>query len=114
MTSLHFPKTLRAAAVALALGGTAFTGMPVQAQDVDLNFRFGGPGFEFRFGDGRRHCMTNREVRRELRARGYDDIRFRDRRGRVVVVFAERGRRDYRITFDTCRGRILDRDRLRR
>jgi hypothetical protein len=31
-----------------------------------------------------------------------------------VIVRAERGPRDYRITVDACRGRIIDIDRIRR
>ena len=58
--------------------------------------------------------MSDREVRRNLQRQGYRDIRFLDRRGRIVHVHAEMGRRDYRIAYDTCRGRIIDRDRIRR
>src|SRR5687767_14437281 len=75
MTVLNIPKVLRAAAVAFALGGTAVTAMPVQAQDADFSVRFGTPGFSFRFGDDDR-CMTNRQVRRDLRADGYREIQF--------------------------------------
>lgn len=119
MTVLNMSKIIRAAAVALAIGGTAFTAMPAQAQP-SVEFRFGGPGFGVEFGTDRRggswgrHCMSNPEVRRDLRRDGYRDIRFLDRRGRIVHVHAERGRRDYRIAYDTCRGRIIDRDRIRR
>jgi hypothetical protein len=122
MTVLNIPKTLRAAAVAVALAGTAFTAMPAQAShfnshvDADINFRFGFPGFSFRFGDDfdRRHCISDRQVRRDLRRDGYREIRFIDRRGRYVQVVAELGNRDYIITYDTCRQRIVDRDRIRR
>lgn len=117
MTVLN--QTLKAAVVALALGGTAITAMPAQAQsrpNVDFNFQFGTDGFRFGVGNDHpgRHCMADREVRRDLRRAGYDDIRFIDRRGRIVEVLAELGRRDYRIAYDTCRGRIVDRDRIRR
>lgn len=112
--------TLKAAAIALALAGTSLTVPPAQAQsgpNVDFNFRFGGPGFSFGFGNDfrpGRFCMSDPQVRRALRADGYRDIRFFDRRGRIVQVVASLGRRDYRIAFDTCRGRIVDRVRIRR
>jgi hypothetical protein len=118
MTVLNMPKTLRAAAVAVALAGSVFTAMPAQAQnvDADVTFRFGTPGFSFRFGDGDRDCMSPREVRRDLRADGYREIQFFDRRGRIVHLTAELQRpgrdRDYRIAYDTCIGRIIDRDRI--
>ena len=119
MTVLSFPKIIRAAAVAIALGGTVVTAVPVQAQP-SIEFRFGGPGFGFHFdtdrrrGDWRRHCMSNPQVRRDLRRDGYRNIRFFDRRGRIVHVTARLGRRHYVIAYDTCRGRIVDRDRIRR
>ncbi len=120
MTVLNIPKTLRAAAVTVALAGSVFTAMPVQAQNVDLDFRFRVPGLSFSFGDGDRNrrgfCLSPREVRRDLRSDGYREIRFLDRRGRIVHLTAELQRRgpdrDYRIAYDTCRGRIIDRDRI--
>jgi hypothetical protein len=125
MTVLNFPKIIRAAAVAVALGGTVIAAAPVQAHSVQsgpsVEFRFGGPGFGFHFDTDRRggrhwvrDCMTNREVRRDLRRDGYRNIRFFDRRGRIVEVTASLGRRHYEIAYDSCRGRIVDRDRIRR
>lgn len=108
--------TLRAAAIGIALAGTAVTAMPAQAQpQVEFGFHFGGggPGWH---GGGRpdRYCLSDRDVRQLVRSQGYRDIRFADRRGRIVTVRAERGPRDYRITVDACRGRIIDVDRIRR
>jgi len=112
--------TLRAALVGIALAGTAVTAMPAQAQPtVEFGFHVGPGGGGWHVGrPGRpgpdRFCMSDREVRRLVQRNGYRDIRFTDRRGRVVTVRAERGRADYRITVDTCRGRIIDVDRIRR
>lgn len=123
MTVLNPSKLIKAAAVALVLGGTTVTAMPAMAQSSpSVEFRFGGPGFGFHFDSDRRHgrwdwgrnCMSDPQVRRDLRRDGYRNIRFLDRRGRIVHVYAELGRRDYRIAYDSCRGRILDRDRIRR
>jgi hypothetical protein len=104
--------TLKAAAVALTIAGTAMSVAPAQAQS--FNFSFGNNGVQFGIGNGRPgiSCMSDPQVRRDLRADGYREIRFFDRRGRVVQVRAELGRRDYRIAYDTCRGRIIDRDRI--
>ena len=112
MSVLNLPKTLRAAVVSIALAGAVFTALPAQAQSVE--FRFGGPGFSVQLsdGDGRRHCLSDRQVRRDLRQDGYREIRFFDRRGRIVQLTAERRNRDYEIAYDTCRGRIVDRDRI--
>ena len=82
MTKLTLSRTLRAAAVVLALGGTAFTAMPAQAQSPSVEFRFGGPGFGFSFDTDRRrghhwgrHCISDPQVRRDLRRDGYRNIR---------------------------------------
>ena len=106
--------TLKAAAVALTLAGTAMSAAPAQAQSFNFSFGSGGGGVHFGIGNGRPnyHCLTDRQVRRDLRADGYREIRFFDRRGRIVQVTAELGRRDYQIAYDTCRGRIVDRDRI--
>lgn len=100
---------IRATVLALALGGATLTAMPAQAQPtVEFNFSIGGDRFH------QRHCLTDPQVRKLLRWQGYREIRFTDRRGRIVQVRAERGRADYRVTVDTCRGRIVDVDRIRR
>lgn len=120
MTKLSLAKMLRAAVVALALGGTSMTAAPAMAHSpsphVDFEFRFGTPGFKWHFDSDRHHrrdCMTNKQVRRDLRRDGYRNIRFLDRGGRYVQVIAKQGRRTYLITYDSCRGRIADRDRIR-
>jgi hypothetical protein len=116
-------KVTRAAALALVLAGTGFAAMPAQAASakshsgaqVEFDIRIGVPGFKFRFGDhdrNFRHCLTNREVRRDLRDRGYREIRFVDRRGRIVHVEAERRNNDFLIAYNTCSGKIVDRDRI--
>ena len=101
--------TTRAVVLALALGGATLTAMPVQAQpSFSFEFNIGGDRFH------QRYCLRDNQVRRLLRQEGFRDIRFVDRSGRIVQVRAERGHRDYRITVDACRGRILDIDRVRR
>jgi hypothetical protein len=99
----------RAAVLSIALAGATLTAMPVQAQpSFSFEFNIGGDRFK------QRYCLSDNQVRRLLRWQGYREIRFIDRDGRIVQVRAERGRRDYRITVDTCRGRIIDIDRIRR
>jgi hypothetical protein len=112
----HSIKTFMCAAViGLALAGSAVVAMPAQAApSFSFGFHVGG-GHHGGYRPGpSRHCLTNPEVRRLLNRHGYDRIRFIDRRGRIVAVRAERGRGDFRVTVDSCRGRIVDVDRLRR
>jgi hypothetical protein len=115
--------TGRAAIIALALGASAVTAMPAQAQSGNPSFNFqfgiqgGGDNFSYRFDNGRRlkrECLTNNEVRRGLRRLGWDNIRFVDRRGVRVKVVADWGSRTYAMTINRCTGRVTDIERLRR
>jgi hypothetical protein len=115
--------TGRAALIALALGASAFTAMPAQAQSGNPSFNFqfgiqgGGDSFSYRFDNGRRHrgeCLTNNEVRRGLQRMGWDNVRFVDRRGVRVKVVADWGRRTYAMTINKCTGRVTDIERLQR
>jgi hypothetical protein len=123
MRVTNLAKAARAAVLTIVLAGGGLAAVPAQAShykshtgaQVEFDFRIGGPGFRFEFGDHDRdfrYCMSLRDVRRDLRDRGYRDIHFVDRHGRIVQVEAERRGRDYLITYDRCRGRIIDRDRI--
>jgi hypothetical protein len=104
-----FKSATRAAVLAVALAGATLTTLPAQAApQVSFSFSIGGEHFK------QRHCMRDSQVRQLLRWHGFRDIRFTDRRGRIVQVRAERGRADYRIAVDSCRGRIIHIDRIRR
>lgn len=104
-----FKTATRAAVLAIALAGATLTTLPAQAApQVSFSFSIGGDHFK------QRHCLSDPQVRKLLRWQGYRQIRFTDRRGRIVQVRAERGRADYRIAVDSCRGRIVDIDRIRR
>lgn len=121
--NLNLKNAGRAAVVALTLGATAFTAVPAQAQSGSPSFSFnfgingGGDSFSFGINNGRqirRACLTNNEIRRGLRARGWDDITFLDRRGNRVTVLADWGRRTYKMVINRCTGRVSDIDRVYR
>jgi len=113
----------RALAVALVVGAGAMSAVaPVQAQGFGIQVGPGGggvyvnPGFTPDRGRDRGpRCdfLSDREIERNLRDRGYRDISVRGR-GPVVDVTARQDGRYYSITFDACRGRILERERIRR
>jgi hypothetical protein len=100
----------RAAVIGIVLAGTSLSAMPAAqaAPSFSFSFNIGGDRFV------QRYCLTDRQVRRLLQWHGYRDIRFIDRRGKIVSVRAEKGRRDYRVTVNNCTGRIIDVDRIRR
>ena len=113
-------KSGRAAIVALTLAAATFTAMPA-AQAQSFNFEFGiqGGGNNFSYGIDRgrrvqRECLTNNELRRGLQRRGWDNIRFVDRRGVRVKVVADWRRSTYAMTINRCNGRVTDIERLRR
>ena len=78
-------KTIGAAIIALS----TLAAVPASAGDVTVQFGFGSPGYGWHDGRGggwrdhgpRRHELSPQEVRRELRERGYRQIRYFDRRG---------------------------------
>jgi hypothetical protein len=112
-------RSSRAAIVALTLGATAFTAMPVQAQSFNFEFGIqgGGNSFSYGFDNGRRikrDCLTTNEIRRGLRRAGFDDIRFVDRQGIRVRVIADFGRRTFSMTINRCTGRVSNIERVRR
>lgn len=112
----RFPKLttlIRSAVVALAVGGAAITAVPAQAAPPSIDFHFGFGGGGVSIGGGR-YCLSDRQVRYFLRYQGYDDVRFFDRRGRIVGVTAERHRKAYRVWVDTCRARIVEVKRVHR
>jgi len=109
------PTILRSAVLALALGGATLGAVTVPAQaapaaTVDLHFGFGGGGIHI---GGGKYCLSDRQVRKLLQWQGYHDIRFFDRKGRIVGVRAEKHNRDYRVWVDTCRARIVSVERIR-
>ncbi|HWA17992.1 MAG TPA: hypothetical protein VG757_03270 [Devosia sp.] len=135
MTMLHTIKTTgRAALVAVALGATAFTAMPVQAAEPSGSFSLqfgngGGPkyfghGFGFGFGNGNgsiqlhfgdrdffNYCLTNRQIERGLDNRGFDRVRIVKSGERKVIAVGKWGSRWYEMRVDRCTGKV---DRVKR
>ncbi len=127
MTMKNTLKTgLRAGVVALALAGSAIVGVaPAQAQSnfgFSLNFGNGGPSLnggpkgnvELRFGDRDyfKFCLTNAQIERGIRNRGYRDVQIvrEDRRNDKVYAVARKGRDYFSMRIDRCTGKV---DRIR-
>lgn len=122
--------TARAALAALVISSAAVTAMPAQAAGpANFGFSFNsGNGLSFFITDGqhqrqlgkkhkqvRRACLTNQQIRRDLRHSGFHNIKFNKNNGKKVRVTAVRGRWVYKLRVNRCNGNVatLDRDRLR-
>jgi hypothetical protein len=113
----------RALLVAAIVGtGTMAAAAPAMAQgsgSLSFNFSVNSGNGSFSFGNGpwpRNFCMSNNELRRELRAEGFRDIEIYQSNRRTAFVEAEKGRWEYDLRVNKCNGNIvvLDRERIRR
>lgn len=91
--------TIAAAVISLA----AFTAAPANA-GISFEFGFDGPSYSHYYGK-----LSPWEVRRILRHRGYHDIDFVDRHGRIYKLTATRHGDDYFIVVDAYSGEIIHR-----
>jgi hypothetical protein len=117
------------ATVAAALGATALTAAPAQAQSFHFGINSGnnhGPSFSFGIGNDHhrypghnyyrpgRYCLTANQLENRIERQGYHRVRITEAGRNRSTVRAVRGNWLYRLTVDSCSGAILDRDRLRR
>jgi hypothetical protein len=58
-------------------------------------------------------CMTDRQIRQAIAARGYSDISLNVAGDRRIQVRATEGRTVYLLDFDFCNNTIIDRQALR-
>ena len=110
MTMLNTLKsTGRAALVAVALGATAFTAMPVQAApqssfSLQLN---GGNGMQFGNDDFFNYCLTNKQIRYALQDYGFTKVQIVKKiNDRKVVVVASYHGVWYEMRVDRCTGKV--------
>ena len=105
---------MRAAALALALGATGLAGAPAQAQGFTFGFHIGDEDGFFIRRPLRLCLLTDSQLRRAIRQQGYHDIFLNVANNNRIQVRATKGAWVYLLTVNSCTGRILDRDRLRR
>ena len=95
--------------------GTLVAAVPANAANLSIqigNSGWNGHGYH-QSHDRWDRGVSPREVRRILRHRGFNEIRFLDRQGRIYVARAEDRRgRDYRIIVSARNGAIIDIDRV--
>lgn len=113
-------KTGRAAVVALALGAATVSAIPAPAMAQSPSFSFsidlGGADLRLRHGEvARKFCLTNKQIRRGLRAEGFRnvDILGGIGRNRVEVIASFRGR-FYLLVVNRCTGKVRIIERLGR
>jgi hypothetical protein len=106
-------KTIRTAAILMALA--ALPAMPAPALAQSFGF-----GFGFHYDDDRpvrfpRLCiLTDRGLRDAIEDQGYENIYLNVPIGRYVQARASRGNWVYLLKVNACTGTIVDRERLRR
>jgi hypothetical protein len=127
MMPAKFKTVIRAAIVALALGGSGVATIPAQAQQgpafsFNLNIPGGQGAVTFGGGNGlgsqngpRQRCLTNREIRRGIEANGYERVEVRRelQRNRVEVD-GQNGNWLYSMRVDKCSGEVDRLERIRR
>lgn len=121
MDMLHtFKTSARAAAIALALGATAFTAMPAQAAPTSsfslqlgnggMQFGNGNGGITLFFGNGNNYinyCLTNGQVKAQLMQKGFKNVQIVKKlnNNRVVAVGRYYGTW-YEMRVDRCTGKV--------
>jgi hypothetical protein len=123
-----FKNSGRAVLVALVMGATAVTAMPVQAAEPNFNFQLGigdnggVMGFElnkknnnFKKWKPIKKCLSNGQVENGLEWYGFDDADVVKNLGKNrVAVIAEWNNRFYSMTVDKCSGEVYNVKRLKK
>lgn len=111
-------KYLGAAALALSLGAIA---APAQAQGFGFQISPPDSNFSFGFNIGRPgnpnrpgRCISTRSLDNAIADQGFRRVRIVDIGRRTTEARGVRGNWLYDIVADTCSGRVIDRDRIRR
>lgn len=102
----------------LAVGGV---GLATPAQSAGFSFTFGNGvthnGAVLHFRNGRfdnNYCLSNSEVRSQLRANGFRDVRIIRHLGRhTVLAVGRKGTHWYQLAVNSCTGAV-DQQRIRR
>ena len=89
----------------------ASAAMPAQAQSAGFGIFFGDE--EDDFFPERITCLTDRQIRDEIAARGYTDIALNVPNDKHIEVRATRDGWVYLLDFNFCSARIVDRVLLR-
>lgn len=110
-------KAALSAAIALGLGAAALAPVPAQAQSFSFSFGTDHGRFGLQFGDDhdfRFRCIPVSRIDDAIRDQGYRNVRISDYGRRVTEATGVRGQWRYALLVNSCSGRIIDRDRLRR
>jgi len=108
-----------AAMAALIIGGAALAPAPAQAAGFSFNFGNGfmHNGVELQFSDGRfenNYCLSSSEIRSQLRAAGFRDVRIvKSLKRNLVLAVGRKGSQWYQLVVNACDGSV-DQQRIRR
>lgn len=117
MTVLSTLKTAAtAAAITIGLAATALAPAPAVAQSFGFSFGNDNAQLRFRIGDDDdfRRCVSLRNLDDRIEDQGYRRVRITDYGRRVTEATGIRGSWRYALLVNSCTGRVIDRDRLRR
>ena len=114
--------TLKAGALAVALGSTAFVAAPAMAAppppapNFSFSFNVGpngfgpshdGPGMHFNYNNNPKYmCLSDRQIYRQLQRQGFRSIQIVKSRGYRAIVVARWHGDWYQLLVDRCSGRI--------
>jgi hypothetical protein len=95
--------------------------MPAPAQAAGFTFNFGNGymhnGVELQFNNGHfdnNYCLSNSEIRSQLRASGFRDVRIiRNLGHHLVLAVGRKGTHWYQLIVNACNGSV-DQQRIRR
>jgi hypothetical protein len=112
-------KIATAAALTLGIGAASLAPTAAQAQSFGFSFGNDNGRFGFHIGDDddyryRPRCIPTRQLDNAIERQGYRNVRIRDIDRRTTEATGVRGGWRYALVVNTCNGRIIDRDRLRR
>lgn len=107
-------KTIRTAAILLALAAIPVMPAPAMAQSFGFGFGFGFHDDDHRLRFPRLCILTDRGLRNAIADQGYEDIFLNVPVGRYVQARASRGSWVYLLKVNACTGTVVERQRLRR
>ena len=106
--------TLKAGALAVALGTSALAAAPAAAAPPTPNFGFsfnfgngGGPGVYFNYGGNPNYvCLSDKQIYWQLKSYGFSKIKIVKSKGYYVIAIARYQGDWWQLAINRCTGKI--------